>query len=393
MKYYLFIGILLLILICSLVVEIFFNFANDNMNINEEFQGFSVSQIANMGKCTAAEITRDTSCTYFQYYDQNEKLLNGYFKSVPYNYYIDPSYILQPVPYGNVVTPDKRGYVFGNITSTYAELQKQQGSLAENAIKTADICSEQDPDYIDRMKCFDTQYVIMNNNKPSLIYNRIRVPNGYYVDINKDRKGILTKVPYGYKINADKRGITPTDEYQAKMSNTNYDTNNYDVKYHSDPTDNTDMSNNSVSGTGKMWVLDSSGNLVSIPYNENKNTTLYYEPGSFRFGSSNYIPNYEESIYLSKLTNTTSVSPYLDAENRAGGFCEYYKNNPEELEQKCNDMSANSCASTSCCVLLGGQKCVYGDSQGPYYKTNYSNFLITNPEFYYYQGKCYGKCM
>jgi hypothetical protein len=65
---------------------------------------------------------------------------------------------------------------------------------------------------------------------------------------------------------------------------------------------------------------------------------------------------------------------------------------PHELEQKCNSLDKNTCASTSCCALLGGQKCVYGNETGPFFKVNYSNFLIKNPEFYYYQGKCYGNC-
>jgi len=43
-------------------------------------------------------------------------------------------------------------------------------------------------------------------------------------------------------------------------------------------------------------------------------------------------------------------------------------------------------------VLLGGQKCVAGNENGPTMKANYSDFLVLNKDFYYYQGKCYGNC-
>lgn len=393
MKYYFFIGILLIIIFCSLVIDIFFNSDNVNITINEDFQGFSASQVEQMDQCTSAETATDISCIYFQYYDQNQKLLNGYFRNVPYNFYIDSNNTLQPVPFGNVVTENKRGYRASSTTSDFSKLQQEQAELEANAIETPDICREGDSDYTDRMKCFDTQYVIMNNELPSLIYDRIRIPDGYYVDTTKDRKGILTKVPFGHKINPDKRGITPTDEFQQQMENTRYDPNNFNITYNTDPTENTDMLDNTSTGPGKTWILDESGQLISVPLSSIKGSMLYYKPGTFRFGAANYVPNYEESVFLSKLTNTPIVSPYIDEKNMGGGFCEYYKNHPDELEQKCNDISANMCASNSCCVLLGGKKCVYGDAQGPHFKSHYNNFLITTPEFYYYQGKCYGKCM
>jgi len=174
-----------------------------------------------------------------------------------------------------------------------------------------------------------------------------------------------------------------------KYQNNQKEDNNYNVQFHDEFFDNI---KDASFGIRTKWTLDTSNNLIAIPYNEISNNTLYYEPGSFRYSSSNYVPNYEETVYLSKLSNLSSVSPVQYSTTIGGGFCDYYKNNPDELERICNNQSGNICASTSCCVLLGGQKCVHGDSQGPKYKSNYSNFLITNPEFYYYQGKCYGNC-
>jgi len=120
---------------------------------------------------------------------------------------------------------------------------------------------------------------------------------------------------------------------------------------------------------------------------------IYYEPGSYTFGATGYIPDYERSIYLSKTTNLSQVDditvgvPYLE-----GGFCTQYANSPQNMEQKCQSLDNQTCATTSCCVLLGGQKCVSGDSQGPKIRNNYSDTQIVNRDYYYYQGKCFGNC-
>ena len=63
-----------------------------------------------------------------------------------------------------------------------------------------------------------------------------------------------------------------------------------------------------------------------------------------------------------------------------------------KIEETCMKMDKNQCASTQCCVLLGGSKCVAGNEQGPLNKTQYSDPLLKNREYYYYMSKCYGHC-
>ena len=385
------IGILLVII----YLGIFYLYDSINKYVQiEEFQGFSESDIMQFNKdCKIG----DPTCTYISYYNTNGKLVNDKLvKNLPDNVYIDSNRVLQYVPTGYVANDDRRGYqpaytldengnkVIKNQSKVYSNLSN---SLSANAITDPSFCYNKDTDYKDKTKCVDTQYVTMENDQPILTYDRIRVPDGYYVNKTNDKKGILTKIPYGYVTNSTKIGITMTDEISKQVSSTSYNSNNYDTTYHSYPNISEDKK------YCETWVLDQSNNLVLMPYDEVKNTTLYKEPGSFRFGSSNYVPNYEETVYLSKLTNISTVSPISDISVLGGGFCDYYKNNPDKLEQMCNDTSSNSCASTTCCVLLGGQKCVYGDNQGPKFKSNYSNFLVKNPEFYYYQGKCFGNCI
>lgn len=118
----------------------------------------------------------------------------------------------------------------------------------------------------------------------------------------------------------------------------------------------------------------------------------YNEPGYFRFGPSNYVPNYEDSVYLSRLTGLSYTTPVVDTGSQLSGFCAFNKSNPGQIETECNKMDKNTCASTSCCVLLGGSKCVSGNESGPTMKSNFGDIYIKNKDHYYYQGKCYGNC-
>ena len=115
--------------------------------------------------------------------------------------------------------------------------------------------------------------------------------------------------------------------------------------------------------------------------------TNWFQPDSFRvpFLPSDTI----DPIYMNKSTNLSQVTP---VQSNNLGFCSEQSNYPDVKESKCNALSNETCASTECCVLLGGEKCVAGNEQGPLIETNYSNFLIKNRVYYYYQGKCYGNC-
>jgi hypothetical protein len=144
-----------------------------------------------------------------------------------------------------------------------------------------------------------------------------------------------------------------------------------------------DAINNVVSKTEYTRQLELSGKLGGVTYNE---------PGYFRFGPSNYVPNYEDSVYLSRLTGLSYAMPVVDSGSQLSGFCAFNQSNPGQTETECNKLNKNTCASTSCCVLLGGSKCVSGNESGPTMKSNFGDIYIKNKDHYYYQGKCYGNC-
>lgn len=265
--------------------------------------------------------------------------------------------------------------------------------------------------------------------------NYATIPGGYYIISD----GMMAPVPYGYAASPDKKSIYPISsatiyDSMAKQQTvsggflggyagsgksivdtcfnelnylgvnteasynqlTHYSTDNYNVQYH-DSVDNMAKQNSLYDlSFDVIWVLDKSGNKVGIPRTKVQGNVTYYEPGSYRFGASTYVPTYEDSVYLTR-TNGRSI---IDSKNSQpvspselnGGFCSAYKLFPEKIEESCSKIPNENCASTSCCVLLGGSKCVAGNESGPLAKTNYSDMFVRNKDYYYFQGKCYGNC-
>lgn len=222
----------------------------------------------------------------------------------------------------------------------------------------------------------------------------------------------MAQVPYGYTANTDKTDIYPT----TKTSNygntvagttmtsrlfggtpnadvrTSYTSDNLNVQYHDDV--NTIISQAGIDNPSfnNLIVSDQNGVMQSIPYASSQSLPTYYSPGSFVFGASSYVPNYEDSVYLSRTTGLSTLGDAYVTTSMNGGFCNSMVNNSLSLEQKCQSLPPDVCSSTSCCVLLGGSKCVAGDGNGPTMKANYTDPSIVNKDVYYYQGKCYGNC-
>jgi hypothetical protein len=170
-----------------------------------------------------------------------------------------------------------------------------------------------------------------------------------------------------------------------------YNKDNLDITYHPDATTLLNNSTNYSMLSDTIISHDASGNQILVP-KDIEGPTIYYEPGSFKFGASTYVPNYADSIYLSKTTGEANLSKYYNPSATLTGQCEYYKDSPIKIEEVCNAIASDRCASTSCCVLLGGTKCVAGNESGPIMKSNFADIFVKNRDFYYYNGKCYGNC-
>ena len=232
-----------------------------------------------------------------------------------------------------------------------------------------------------------------DTNGEQKVYYRIKLTSG------TNTKYVMKQLPYpipkGYELNktanTDKTSdflvFNPT-LYALSTFDSTFDAKDIDRKYHDD-----DMSDASDNNLGVYYQFDQNGNMVKIENTEAQfSPVLYYIPGAYKFGSSNYVPNYEDSVYLSRTTRQSQVAPVYNTASALGGFCTQDKDDTAMIEEKCGALDLNTCASTSCCTLLGGQKCVAGNQNGPRNIANYSDYNLKNKDFYYYQGKCYGNC-
>jgi hypothetical protein len=190
--------------------------------------------------------------------------------------------------------------------------------------------------------------------------------------------------------NINEQGLTGGNNYKFDSSKKYEDIiSNLDVQFHDDFTSEKD---DYGLPQGTAYTIDKDGKRVALPPTGLKTPVTYFKPQDYIYGSLSYVPNYEDSVFLSRTANMYIGEPIVETASIKAGICNYYKNNPDQLEQACQHTDPNICASTSCCVLLGGAKCVSGSENGPIMKSHYSNTSIPNRDFYYFQSKCYGNC-
>jgi len=202
-----------------------------------------------------------------------------------------------------------------------------------------------------------------------------------------------TPLPKGYMMDGKNYLIFNPDitEYAFSTFDSAYDASKLDTEYNKPPEVKTEQINNDE--LGKYYSFDENGKLVREENTDtNFSPVLYYVPGAYKYGSSNYVPNYEDSVYLSRTTRLPQSTPVHNTASMLGGFCTQNKNDKFAIEEKCGALDLNTCASTSCCTLIGGQKCVGGNENGPTNPASYTDLALKNKDFYYYQGKCYGNC-
>jgi len=234
--------------------------------------------------------------------------------------------------------------------------------------------------------------------KPTIDPNILKSMKTDYIDdvINPLTSPQFSDSDYSKYVNnlADREPTVKSQNMNGTIdtnSRTLYDTNNYNVQYHDTEAALNQLYNVDISANQYVYVRDNSGNIVQLSWSKDKGNPTYYEPGSLRFSPSNYVPRYEDTVFYSKLTGLSYPAPVYKSQANNGGFCSYYTDKTQ-IEEKCNSLDNDTCASTNCCVLLGGSKCVAGDDKGPLFKSNYSDVYIQNKNTYYYQGKCYGFC-
>jgi hypothetical protein len=252
-----------------------------------------------------------------------------------------------------------------------------------------------DKGYVSEAQYYETTYPTTANIRNANTLGP--PPTTYFVNQGKTsiaflKYGKIADASNGYGFIDDSNLISKTGTFDYTNKNYKDVSNNYDVTFHESPEELQKQNDQYDLSFGEVRVRDQNGNIVIMPYNNVQGNVTYYQPGSFPFGASTYIPKYEDSVYLSRTTQLSTVSPYASSKKPLGA-CEANANFPDKQEEYCRTLDKNTCSSTSCCVLLGGSKCVAGNEKGPTYKANYGDHLLRNKDSYYYNGKCYGNCV
>jgi hypothetical protein len=355
--------------------------------------------------------------------DDATKLKPGYYRinselmaSIPYGYRLSPvddSKILAITSAGitSVDSEDTKIPAAGDMMPDgyYLQSTNALGILPSNMMpKVKEIYFEYDGTmgtqktkinydvgYVSEKQYYDKEFPVDYNG--SMVGIPPGPPGVYYTDSSKSRVRIL---PYG-KIADTAAGFGMIDDPNLIMTKTGQTSisqksyrdvlDNYNVQYHATPEELKQQNDFYDTTFNEVRVKDKSGKIISLPFAPGQTPPTYYQPGSFPFGSSTYIPKYEDSVYLSRTTGISTLAPYKSALGPKGK-CELSKDFPAKQEEYCRSVPTDQCASASCCVLLGGEKCVAGNEQGPLFKANYSDFLLKNKDTYYARGKCFGNC-
>jgi len=309
----------------------------------DDKQVLSIPGISSICTPDITSYTDPTVCFDVSYNDTvNGSVVQVKAKLEP-GYFINESGFLEIVPYGYVVSSNKRAYVTKTHISNYVE-----GSFA-NTNAAIDV----------KIKAFeDLKNATTDPEKIKIYKQKID-------DLKKQKLSVMDS---------------------NTTSNKMYNSDNLDITYHADPTQETSPDSNNLA-VGQMWMKDPNGNLSVVAYKDELNTTHYYPSGSYVFNPPTYVPNYEESVFLSKMTNLPTVAD-VDQNIRDINT----NGSTVDKETKCNGLDHTSCKNSEYCILFGGEKCIAGNDTGPEIKSNYSDITIMNRDYYYYKDKCYGNC-
>ena len=99
-------------------------------------------------------------------------------------------------------------------------------------------------------------------------------------------------------------------------------------------------------------------------------------------------------IFFSLLTFFPNLGNNIEPFNLdkiADDGCKSLQTNPPKLDKWCNNLSNESCRTTSCCILMNGQKCVAGDIKGPTFRNRNGKEVDYN--YYFFKDKCIGNCL
>lgn len=151
------------------------------------------------------------------------------------------------------------------------------------------------------------------------------IPDGSYVDAD----GKLQAIPNGYYTDNDGKlvpylvNLTDSNNKGAKYgkdSQYHYAKDNIDLNYHSSVEEINASTDAYGLVSGTAYVYDKDGKQATMsPIGDITNPT-YFVPGAYKYGSSSYVPTYEDTVYLSQTSGLSQVGVYRNIPSKNGDF-------------------------------------------------------------------------
>jgi hypothetical protein len=263
-----------------------------------------------------------------KYSDTNKTtLVYGYYQVdasnmavIPYGYVIDPSNSTKIIPKtieaknslilpkdAPALPPDGQKMPDGYYLLTDASLGVLPPNMSPN-LASLDFASDSsyspviwhyEKGYISQTQYYSKQY--KTAKRPPVL-----APGVYYADPSHVYVSILQ---FGMIADSSNGFGAIIDPKLNKSALSNYNalqnrdvSNNYGVQFHDNLDDIIAQNKGSDLSFGEVRVRDQNGDIIVLPKIHTQEWTTYYEPGQYKYGASPYVPNYEESIYLSKAT-------------------------------------------------------------------------------------------
>jgi hypothetical protein len=305
----------------------------------EEVEGFETVPLA------TDPATKKIVRGYYQVDDENMAV-------VPYGFGIDPKNDRQIIPITktaidmllipeNVPVPSPGNPLpTGFYLATDASLAVLPPNMKPN-IKSIDVSGNPptiliyyNKGYVSETQYYKNQY--NPANYPSTLPEEL-----YYTDPSKT---LVSFLKYG-EIQDKAKGYGKTNNPNLFLSSKNFNymtsnyrdvSNNYDTLFHDDPETIIKQNNLYDLEYGEVRVKDQSGNIIILPKTNAQGSVTYYQPGEFPFGAAKYVPNYEDSIYLSSIGYRTRFGGNTAASSTScGDMCKAYNEFKAVMDTNC----------------------------------------------------------
>lgn len=245
---------------------------------------------------------------------------------------LEPNYI-PPIPPKGEKLPD--GFYFGSDASLAVLPPNMSPNLTmiDFSGNPEKVLYYYDNSYISETQYYENQYI--PENYPSKLPSEV-----YYVDPSKT---LLSFLQYG-EIADEKKGYGKTTNKEMNLSAGKFNhltshyrdiSNNYDAEFHDSAEDIVKQNKMYDLGFDETRVIDQCGNMVSLPKTTSQSSVTYYRPGEFPFGASKYIPNYEDSVYLSSIGYRTMFGNGNASSSSCGVMCQAYNDFRTKMDQYC----------------------------------------------------------